>query len=78
LIFEPYFSTKLRGTGLGLAIVAQIVADHRGYIRLRDNEPNGCRFVVELPALASPRPDARAAIERTDRAPQGPAPVVSP
>jgi len=48
-IFEPYFSTKRSGTGLGLAIVSRIVADHRGYIRVQDNEPRGTRFVVELP-----------------------------
>jgi two-component system nitrogen regulation sensor histidine kinase NtrY len=48
-IFEPYFSTKRDGTGLGLAIVSAIVADHRGYIRARPNEPKGTRFVIELP-----------------------------
>jgi two-component system nitrogen regulation sensor histidine kinase NtrY len=48
-IFEPYFSTKTHGTGLGLAIVSRIVADHRGYIRVHDNKPQGSRFIVELP-----------------------------
>jgi two-component system nitrogen regulation sensor histidine kinase NtrY len=48
-IFEPYFSTKRQGTGLGLAIVSRIVADHRGYIRVQDNDPRGTRFVIELP-----------------------------
>jgi len=48
-IFEPYFSTKKHGTGLGLAIVSRIIADHRGYIRVQDNEPHGTRFVIELP-----------------------------
>jgi two-component system nitrogen regulation sensor histidine kinase NtrY len=48
-IFEPYFSTKQHGTGLGLAIVSRIIADHRGYIRVQDNEPHGTRFVIELP-----------------------------
>jgi len=48
-VFEPYFSTKERGTGLGLAIVSRIVADHRGYIRVQENEPRGTRFVLELP-----------------------------
>jgi two-component system nitrogen regulation sensor histidine kinase NtrY len=49
-VFEPYFSTTEKGTGLGLAIVSRIVADHRGYIRVQDNEPSGTRFVIELPA----------------------------
>jgi two-component system nitrogen regulation sensor histidine kinase NtrY len=48
-LFEPYFSTKKDGTGLGLAIVSTIVADHRGYIRVRNNEPTGTRFIVEFP-----------------------------
>jgi two-component system, NtrC family, nitrogen regulation sensor histidine kinase NtrY len=48
-IFEPYFSTKKDGTGLGLAIVSAIVADHRGHIRVRPNEPQGTRFIIELP-----------------------------
>jgi two-component system nitrogen regulation sensor histidine kinase NtrY len=48
-LFEPYFSTKKSGTGLGLAIASTIVADHDGYIRVRDNEPIGARFVIEMP-----------------------------
>jgi len=49
-LFEPYFSTKRKGSGLGLAIVARIVSDHSGYIRVRNHDPRGTRFVVELPA----------------------------
>jgi len=52
-LFEPYFSTKKSGTGLGLAIASTIVADHDGYIRVRDNEPEGARFVVEMPVAIS-------------------------
>jgi len=49
-LFEPYFSTKKSGTGgLGLVIVSDIIADHRGYIRVKDNIPNGTRFIIELP-----------------------------
>src|SRR5581483_11856854 len=48
-LFLPYFSTKKRGTGLGLAIVSRIVEDHRGSIRVEENEPVGARFVIELP-----------------------------
>jgi len=50
-LFEPYFSTKKTGTGLGLAIVHTIVADHNGYIRVQDNEPQGSVFIIELPLL---------------------------
>ena len=48
-LFEPYFSRKKTGTGLGLAIASTVVADHHGYIRVKDNEPRGTRFIVELP-----------------------------
>jgi two-component system nitrogen regulation sensor histidine kinase NtrY len=48
-LFEPYFSTKPDGTGLGLAIVSAIVADHRGFLRVRDNVPRGSRFILEFP-----------------------------
>lgn len=49
-LFEPYFSTKKSGTGLGLAIVNSVVSDHNGFVRVRDNQPRGACFVVELPA----------------------------
>jgi two-component system nitrogen regulation sensor histidine kinase NtrY len=52
-LFEPYFSTKKAGTGLGLAIVNTIITDHRGFIRVRDNEPRGTKFIIELPASGS-------------------------
>jgi two-component system nitrogen regulation sensor histidine kinase NtrY len=51
-LFEPYFSTKKLGTGLGLAIVNNIVSDHNGYIRVKDNLPRGTRFIIELPVKA--------------------------
>ncbi len=51
-IFEPYFSTKKGkgGTGLGLSIVNRIVTDHGGFVRVRDNQPRGSVFSIELPA----------------------------
>ncbi len=49
-LFLPNFSTKKRGTGLGLAICSRIVADHRGSIRVEENDPVGARFILELPA----------------------------
>ncbi|MBI4687397.1 MAG: HAMP domain-containing protein [Nitrospirae bacterium] len=48
-LFQPYFSTKKEGTGLGLAIVDRIITGHRGYIRVKDNEPKGTQFIIELP-----------------------------
>ena len=49
-LFEPYFSRMEGGTGLGLAIVSAIAADHRGTVRVRDNEPRGAVFEIEFPA----------------------------
>jgi two-component system nitrogen regulation sensor histidine kinase NtrY len=48
-LFLPYFSTKKEGMGLGLAIVSTIISKHRGYIRVKDNEPKGSNFIIELP-----------------------------
>lgn len=48
-MFEPYFSTKKTGTGLGLAIVGSIIAEHYGYISVRDNYPDGTVVSFELP-----------------------------
>jgi two-component system, NtrC family, nitrogen regulation sensor histidine kinase NtrY len=48
-LFLPYFSTKKDGTGLGLAIASKVVTDHRGYIRILDNDPRGTIFSIELP-----------------------------
>jgi two-component system, NtrC family, nitrogen regulation sensor histidine kinase NtrY len=48
-IFEPYFTTKEGGTGLGLAIVSSIIADHGGFIRVKNNSPRGTIFTIELP-----------------------------
>ena len=54
-IFEPFTqadaSTTRRygGTGLGLAIVSSIVTDHNGFVRVKQRQPHGAIFVVELP-----------------------------
>jgi two-component system nitrogen regulation sensor histidine kinase NtrY len=48
-LFEPYFSTKPQGTGLGLAIASAVLADHQAFVRVRDNQPRGSRFLIELP-----------------------------
>ncbi|MGB9616692.1 MAG: sensor histidine kinase, partial [Desulfomonilaceae bacterium] len=48
-LFEPYFSRRPGGTGLGLTIVNTIVADHNGFVRIRDNAEKGVTFVIELP-----------------------------
>lgn len=49
-LFIPYFSKRKDGTGLGLAIANKIVTDHGGRILIRDNNPKGSIFTVEIPA----------------------------
>ena len=61
-IFSPYFSTKYQGSGLGLAICHRIVDDHNGEITVRDNQPQGSVFRVNLPLASSSAP---AGVERT-------------
>jgi len=48
-LFLPYFSTRKDGTGLGLAIANRIILEHRGHIRVWDNEPKGTVFTIEIP-----------------------------
>ena len=49
-VFDPEYSTKARGSGLGLAIVARIASEHAGHVRVEENVPHGCRFLLEWPA----------------------------
>jgi len=60
-LFLPHFSTRQRGTGLGLAIADRIVAEHHGTIRVEDNQPQGARFIIRLPAADLPAAVAAAA-----------------
>jgi two-component system nitrogen regulation sensor histidine kinase NtrY len=59
-LFLPYFSTKRRGTGLGLAIASRIITEHKGTIRVEENEPAGTRFVIEIPVERTSVPHADA------------------
>jgi two-component system, NtrC family, nitrogen regulation sensor histidine kinase NtrY len=60
-LFLPHFSTKDRGTGLGLAIAARIISEHGGSLRMVDNQPKGCRFLIELPVAEQLAPAAERA-----------------
>ncbi len=53
-LFLPHFTTKKRGTGLGLAIVNRIVVDHSGTITVRNNQPKGTTFEIQIPRTHVP------------------------
>ena len=42
---------RVAGTGLGLAIARAYARAHRGDLRYERGQPNGARFVVELPTV---------------------------
>ncbi len=52
-LFLPHFSTRKDGTGLGLAIANRIIEEHKGYIKVSDNEPKGTVFTIEIPIKES-------------------------
>ena len=45
-IFEPLFTTRSTGTGLGLAICKNIVEEHNGTIKVKNNPTT---FTITLP-----------------------------
>ena len=49
-VFDPFFTTKPtdKGTGLGLSLSHDIIAKHRGILKLQRLE-EGTEFIVELP-----------------------------
>ena len=50
-VFDPFYTTKPvgKGTGLGLSICYGIVTEHGGTIRVRNVQPHGAAFTIEMP-----------------------------
>ncbi len=54
-VFEKFYRVgnedrrKTKGTGLGLFIVREIVRAHNGQIFVKDNKPEGTKFIIWLP-----------------------------
>lgn len=49
-IFIPFFTTKARGSGIGLSLCKQIMALHRGFIRVASEPGKGTTFTLQFPA----------------------------
>ena len=54
-VFDPFYTTKPvgKGTGLGLSICYGIITEHGGAIRVRNVQPHGASFTIELPFPAA-------------------------
>jgi PAS domain S-box-containing protein len=54
-VFDPFYTTKPvgKGTGLGLSICYGIITEHGGTIRVRNVQPHGASFAIELPMQAA-------------------------
>ena len=59
-IFDLFYSTRKGGTGLGLAIVDRIARAHGGRLEVESTPGTGTVMTVELPAVTTPEPVARA------------------
>ena len=59
-LFSPFVSSKKsRGTGLGLPVSKKILGEHNGRIEVQSEPGQGCRFILELPAVP-PQDEPRA------------------
>lgn len=54
LIFQPFYSGRVKGMGLGLSIVKGIIDAHGGQIREEGIPGEGAKFVILLPAANRP------------------------
>ncbi len=60
-LFRPFFSTRPGGTGLGLATVKKVLDHHAGGARAENRPEGGARFVLSLPQVRPPEPEAEEA-----------------
>jgi PAS domain S-box-containing protein len=65
-VFDPFYTTKPvgKGTGLGLSICYGIVSEHGGSIQIRNEQPTGATFRIELPLLAVSKVESQSEVEK--------------
>ncbi len=57
-VFEKFYrigsdaTQKSKGTGLGLFLVKRIVDAHKGMVYVKDNQPKGSIFTIQLPLMS--------------------------
>jgi signal transduction histidine kinase len=56
LIFQPFFSKRVKGMGLGLSIVKGIVDAHGGEVYESGQDGEGARFIIHLPPAVRDEP----------------------
>jgi two-component system NtrC family sensor kinase len=72
-VFDPFYTTKPvgKGTGLGLSICYGIITEHGGAIRVRNVQPHGASFTIELPFQAGEKTQEVSAGRSTAAAREG-------
>jgi CheY-like chemotaxis protein len=72
-VFDPFYTTKPvgKGTGLGLSICYGIITEHGGAIRVRNVQPHGASFTIELPFQAGEKTQEVSAGHSTASAREG-------
>jgi len=63
IVFEPYFTTKVKGTGLGMAIALRIISEHGGSLSADNRPGGGARVLVTLPPAGAVHQTARDGVE---------------
>ncbi len=51
--FDPFFTTKANGTGVGLSVSHQIIAQHKGVLKVERNPDRGMTFSILIPWKAA-------------------------
>ncbi len=53
LVFDSFFTTKVKGLGIGLSVSRSIVESHGGQLRVTANDTQGVTFTLTLPVVGT-------------------------